>query len=54
MKNGGGNLDPDKKTYKQRLEEEVKKLNLGEMAVFRTLPWGKKQQYWISTVTVSS
>lgn len=45
---------PGGKTYKQLLEEEVKKFSSNEeVVVFRTIPWGKKKQYWLSTVTVS-
>ncbi|XP_071520267.1 tudor domain-containing protein 7B-like isoform X2 [Panulirus ornatus] len=47
-----GESKPTGKSYKQQLEEEVKKLNKDEMVVFRTIPWGKKKQYWLSTVTI--
>lgn len=50
----GSEGKPGGKTYKQLLEEEVKKFsNNDEVVVFRTIPWGKKKQYWLSTVTVS-
>ncbi|XP_063609243.1 tudor domain-containing protein 7-like [Penaeus indicus] len=49
----GSEGKPGGKTYKQLLEEEVKKFSSNEeVVVFRTIPWGKKKQYWLSTVTI--
>lgn len=49
----GSEGQPGGKTYKQLLEERVKELsNDDEVVVFRTIPWGKKKQFWLSTVTV--
>ncbi|XP_069986778.1 tudor domain-containing protein 7B isoform X18 [Penaeus vannamei] len=49
----GSEGQPGGKTYKQLLEERVKELsNDDEVVVFRTIPWGKKKQFWLSTVTI--
>lgn len=50
MKNAEGK--PVGKTHKQKLEEEVKRLNINETAIFRTIPWGKKKRSWVSTLTI--
>ncbi|XP_042210305.1 tudor domain-containing protein 7B-like isoform X2 [Homarus americanus] len=43
---------PIEKTNKQKLQEEVQKLNEEQKPVFRTIPWGKKKQNWLSTVSI--
>ncbi|KAK7084534.1 hypothetical protein SK128_014668, partial [Halocaridina rubra] len=41
---------PAAKTYKQKLEEELKKRDYKQDIVFRSLPCGKKKQHWVSLV----
>lgn len=44
---------PVVKTFKQTLEEEIKKKGIKQDLVFRSIPCGKKTQHWVSVVNIN-
>ncbi|XP_068230031.1 tudor domain-containing protein 7B isoform X2 [Palaemon carinicauda] len=44
---------PVVRTFKQTLEEEIKRKGIKQDLVFRSIPCGKKTQHWVSVVNVN-